>query len=345
METPKFKGSFEGPLACFSRLQKAQTEPLSKEEFAVFLGSLFTDFEDADPSGDKEDVIEKLFKIFDRNQDGKLNFSEFEAMWEQWVVSMLRPKCAFIAVDIQNDFISGSLSLKNIPAGRDPERVVPVINDLTEHLPFDVVVYSIDWHPKDHISFFENKHCRTFHPSSKVSAQDARVLDTVVFCDPCSESGCVEQTLWPSHCVQGSWGAQLHEDLRLADKALKIYKGDNTDVDSYSAFWDNARRFETSLHSELRNHGITTVFVCGLAYDVCVAFTALHALELGYGTILVENASCGTSEEAVEKMKRRLQDQLCLIVDSSEVADLVSGKKRPWRLGLQLAKASALQMC
>lgn len=345
MDTPKFKGSFESPLACFDRLQKAQTELLSREEFAVFLGSLFTDWEDANSTVDREAVTEKLFKIFDRNQDGKLDFSEFEAMWGQWVVSMLQPKCALVAVDVQNDFISGSLSLKNIPAGQDPERVVSVINDLTEQLPFDVVVYTLDWHPKDHISFFENKHCRPFHSSSKVSVQDARTLDTVIFSDDCSGSGCVEQTLWPSHCVQNTWGAQLHKDLRLADKALKIYKGSHPDTDSYSAFWDNLKRSETSLHSELRNRGITTVFVCGLAYDVCVSFTALHALELGYGTVLIEDASCGTSAEAVERMKCRLQDRLCLTVNSWEVADLVSGKRRPWRLGLQLAAASDLQMC
>ncbi|CAN8004641.1 unnamed protein product, partial [Ixodes hexagonus] len=342
VDTPKFKGCFESPLACFSRLQKAQTEPLSREEFAAFLASLFTDWEDADPSLDKEGVAERLFKAFDRNQDGKLDFSEFEAMWGQWVVQMLQPKSAFVVVDVQNDFISGTLSLKNIPAGQDPECIIPVINELTEQLPFDVVVYTFDWHPRDHISFFENKHCRVFHPSSKVSVQDARTLDTVVFIDRRSESGCIEQTLWPSHCVQDSWGAELHKDLRLADGALKIYKGINPDVDSYSAFWDNARSSETSLHRELRNRGVTTVFVCGLAYDVCVGFTALHALELGYGTILVGNACCGTSAEAVERMKSKLQDRLCLIVDSLEVADLVSGKRRPWQLGLQLATASTL---
>ena len=75
---------------------------------------------------------------------------------------------ALLVIDVQNDFISGSLSVKNCPAQHDGAEVVPVINTLIDTAQFDVVVYSCDWHPKDHISFIENVHLRDMHQSSEV---------------------------------------------------------------------------------------------------------------------------------------------------------------------------------
>ena len=47
----------------------------------------------------------------------------------------------------------------------------------------------------------------------------------------------MEQVLWPAHCVQESWGAQLHQDLKVHPKGKVIHKGINPEVDSYSAFF------------------------------------------------------------------------------------------------------------
>ena len=97
-----------------------------------------------------------------------------------------------------------------------------------------------------------------------------------------------EQVLWPRHCVQESWGAELHKDLKVEDddnnddhgnnvllvqvhpKGRVIYKGVNPNIDSYSAFFDNSKLGKTCLEELIRNEGCTDVYVCGIATDVCV---------------------------------------------------------------------------
>ncbi|RVE52563.1 hypothetical protein evm_002682 [Chilo suppressalis] len=109
-------------------------------------------------------------------------------------------------------------------------RVVEPINRLLDTVPFDAVFYSLDWHPPDHVSFIDNVHMRELHPSSPVSADKAQAYDTVVFAGPPP----MKQRLWPRHCVQDTWGADLHKDLKKefhADQAADgtRYPGKCTD--------------------------------------------------------------------------------------------------------------------
>lgn len=88
----------------------------------------------------------------------------------------------------------------------------------------------------------------------------------------------MDQKLWPAHCIQNSWGAELHPDLKVVDEktdpmkrsVVYVYKGCKSDIDSYSAFFDNCRLNETTLNNDLKKLGITDLYVCGLAADVCV---------------------------------------------------------------------------
>lgn len=88
----------------------------------------------------------------------------------------------------------------------------------------------------------------------------------------------VEQRLWPAHCIQDTYGAELHANLkRISEKTdplgrsvIYVYKGSKSEIDSYSAFYDNCRLNETTLNADLKNNGITDIYVCGLAADVCV---------------------------------------------------------------------------
>lgn len=82
-------------------------------------------------------------------------------------------------IDVQNDFISGSLAIERCPAGQDGRAVVPIVNDLIENVPFDVIAYSLDWHPENHISFIDNIHLRPLHPSSKVSMPNKHLYGTL----------------------------------------------------------------------------------------------------------------------------------------------------------------------
>lgn len=162
---------------------------------------------------------------------------------------------ALLLVDIQNDFLpTGALP---VPEG---DQVVPVANRLMPH--FKLVVATRDWHPPDHCSFADN------HPGFAVG-------DTVTVAG-------IEQMLWPTHCVCDTPGAAFAPALNQEPIARIISKGTDPQTDSYSGFFDNARRHDTGLHDFLRNHEIKRLCVVGLATNVCVVATVLDARDLGY---------------------------------------------------------------
>ncbi|MHB8901915.1 MAG: bifunctional nicotinamidase/pyrazinamidase [Thermoguttaceae bacterium] len=191
---------------------------------------------------------------------------------------------ALVIVDVQNDFCpKGALA---VPEG---DQVVDIINRLQPQ--FDLVVATQDWHPADHGSFAAN------HPGRR--AGDQIDLNGLV------------QILWPVHCVQGTTGAELHPRLNRSRIARVFQKGTDPTVDSYSGFFDNGHRHATGLAEYLQGQGVTDVYVCGLATDYCVMFTALDAVELAFNTHLLENACRGVElrpgdiQEAVERMRRQ----------------------------------------
>lgn len=146
-----------------------------------------------------------------------------------------------------------------VPHGDD---VVAIANDAMDD--FELVVASRDWHPRDHLSFASQ------HPGKKPG--DVIDLDGV------------EQTLWPDHCVQDTHGAELHLLLRTQRIRHTVFKGTDRRIDSYSAFFDNARKRSTGLEVYLREQGVDEVHIMGLATDYCVKFTALDAVDLGFRT-------------------------------------------------------------
>lgn len=192
-------------------------------------------------------------------------------------------RTALILVDIQNDFIPGGA----LPA-KDGAQVVPVANRLQDH--FDLVVATQDWHPKNHLSFASN------HPGKS----PGEVIEL---------SG-LDQVLWPDHCVQGSAGARFHSELSTEKIDQVIRKGDDYRIDSYSGFFDNGHLKATGLEDYLRSNDVDSVFVCGLATDYCVKYTALDAVELGFNTSVVTDACRGVElqqgdiDAALEEMMR-----------------------------------------
>lgn len=171
---------------------------------------------------------------------------------------------ALIIVDVQNDFMpSGALAVK------DGDKIVPIINDLQSK--FDFIVATQDWHPQDHGSFAAN------HEGKKVG--EFIDLNGVI------------QILWPVHCVQGTFGAEFHQGLKKQNWKGVFQKGTNPLVDSYSGFFDNNKMGDTGLSLFLKKHHVTDVYICGLATDYCVKFTVLDALEEGFNTFLVADAT------------------------------------------------------
>ena len=170
---------------------------------------------------------------------------------------------ALVVVDVQNDFCPGGAL-----AVPDGDAVIPVIHRMAPL--FEHILLTQDWHPPGHASFASS------HPGAKP-------FD--VFAMPYGP-----QVLWPDHCVQGSHGAALVAGLAVDSAFLLLRKGIHASVDSYSAFLEADRKTTTGLGALLAARGVGRVFVCGLATDFCVAFTALDARAAGFETIVVEDA-------------------------------------------------------
>lgn len=171
---------------------------------------------------------------------------------------------ALIVVDVQNCFIEGG----TLPVGKGAE-VVPVINKLAS--AFENIVVTQDWHTPGHASFASSHAGKKPFETTKLSYGS--------------------QVLWPDHCVQGTDDAGLHKDLKLPTAQLIIRKGFHKDMDSYSAFEEANHKTATGLAGYLKQRGIKTVFVTGLATDFCVAWTAMDARKLGFEVYVIEDAT------------------------------------------------------
>jgi nicotinamidase/pyrazinamidase len=191
---------------------------------------------------------------------------------------------ALIITDIQNDFCPGGAL-----AIREGDEIVPLINQLQPR--FELVVATQDWHPQGHGSFAAN------HPGKKIG----EVIDL---------NG-LPQILWPVHCVENTLGADFHPGLDRGRIARVFHKGADPGIDSYSAFFDNGHRKATGLGDYLKEQGIDEVYLCGLAIDYCVKFSALDALDLGFKTYVIEDACRGVNlrpgdvEKAIGEMRAK----------------------------------------
>ncbi|MBT9263905.1 bifunctional nicotinamidase/pyrazinamidase [Pseudomonas sp. MG-9] len=193
----------------------------------------------------------------------------------------MSPRTALLVIDVQNDFTPGGQLA--VPEG---DQIVPLINRLGGL--FKQVVIAQDWHPTGHASFASS------HPGRKP-------YDVI-------QLPYGEQTLWPQHCVQGTTGAEFHPKLDLPHAQLIIRKGCNPDIDSYSAFLEADRRTTTGLAGYLKERGIDTVYMVGLALDFCVMFSALDARAAGFNAFVVLDACRaidmdGSLAAAMERMQ------------------------------------------
>ncbi|CAL4085364.1 unnamed protein product [Meganyctiphanes norvegica] len=321
--------------ACFKAFDKDEDGFLSQAEFAALCRALFRN-ERGKPYPVEQDMLNNIFTIFDTNKDHVIDKDEFRHCWQNWIKQIVRPVTALVIVDVQNDFITGSLAIKDIPGAQDGLEVITPINQLLDEVRFDMVVYTLDWHPENHVSFIDNKDKFPIHESSKVSVEDAQIMDTMIF-DIKGDGTMTEQKMWPRHCVMNTWGAELHTDLKIFEEHLAVYKGSDPNTDSYSAFWDNNKVSHTNLKETLDKKAVTDVYVCGIAYDVCVAATANHSIEEGYRTILLDNCSKGVCEDDMQTTRDHIIAKNGIVVQSHQVKSLVTGRDRPPCLGYQHA--------
>jgi nicotinamidase/pyrazinamidase len=187
---------------------------------------------------------------------------------------------ALVLVDLQYDFLPGGA----LAVARGDETIAIAQRLMRDH---DTVLATQDWHPRDHKSFAAN------NPGTSIG--EVITLDGL------------PQVMWPAHCVRGTRGAELHDEL---DGITQVFqKGTNPDIDSYSGFFDNGHKKATGLEGWLREHGVTDLTVVGLATDYCVKYTVLDARQLGFG-VRVVTAGCravelspGDGDRAFDEMR------------------------------------------
>ncbi len=177
-----------------------------------------------------------------------------------------RARDALLVVDLQHDFLPGGA----LAVQEGDEVIAPIARVAPA---FETVVATQDFHPKGHVSFASS------HPGRKAFETLALPFGS--------------QELWPDHCVQGTHGAEIHPGFPDRVATLVLRKGTRREVDSYSAFRENVgpdgKRPTTGLAAWLDARGVRRVFVCGLARDFCVKWSALDAAAAGFETYLLDD--------------------------------------------------------
>lgn len=203
---------------------------------------------------------------------------------------------ALLVIDIQNDFCPGGAL-----AVADGDAIIPGVVELASR--FKHIVLTQDWHPRGHASFASTHGAEPFSTTTLAYG---------------------EQVLWPDHCVQGSVGGEFHKDIESVVHAASavVRKGMNPGVDSYSAFFENDKTTATGLAGYLRDRGIERVFCVGLAYDYCVAYSALDARREGFEAVVVKDLArpiatpVGEGRTTVDVVEQAFATQGVVVVGS-----------------------------
>ncbi len=199
-----------------------------------------------------------------------------------------------IVIDVQNDFCPGGALA--VPGGDGVVAPIFSIAPLFAH-----IILTQDWHPAHHISFAAS------HPGKK-SYESIQLANGA-------------QTVWPTHCVQGTPGADFHPGLYLPRAELILRKGFRPQVDSYSAFFENDRATPTGLAGYLRERGLARVFLAGLAYDYCVGYSALDARRLGFPAVVLRDACRAIDlNSSVAAMEAQFAEAGVAVIHSTELS-------------------------
>lgn len=175
---------------------------------------------------------------------------------------------ALLIIDLQNDFCPAHDGIGGALAVTAGDQIIPAVNQLAR--AFRHVVLTQDWHPAGHISF------ASAHPG-------AEPYQTI-------QVAYGQQTLWPDHCIQGTPGADFHPALDVPHAELIVRKGCRKEIDAYSALMENDHVTPTGLAGYLHDHGIQRLFLCGLAYDYCVRFSAIDGIAHDFECFVIQDA-------------------------------------------------------
>ena len=196
---------------------------------------------------------------------------------------------SLLIIDVQNDFCpGGALEVIN------GDQIVEPINNFQSD--FENIVITQDWHPNDHKCFASNHELEEY--------------STIEF-------SYGNQILWPDHCIQNTIGADIHDKLDTTRSSLILRKGLNKNIDSYSAFFENDRETSTGLDGYFKCKNIQSLYICGLAFDFCVFYTAMDGIELGYDVFVIEplTKAINLNSSKTQAKKAMLENRVKLITN------------------------------
>lgn len=225
-----------------------------------------------------------------------------------------RIRTALILVDIQHDFIDGSLAVP------DATSILPEVKTLlapSTASAWDLIVTTQDFHPAGHISFASSH-------AGKEPFHEIQVPHPIL-----GEQAMMPQMLWPDHCVQGTRGSELHPSLvdelshhpSTYDSAHhNVQKGTELNCDGYSGFALNGYVRFTRLVRLLAEHQIERLVIAGLATDYCCKATIVDARKFHFDTIVVRSAMRGVSQEASQQAFHEFEQWGCTVVSDAKQA-------------------------
>jgi len=196
-------------------------------------------------------------------------------------------KNILLLVDPLNDFADSKGTLY-VPGG---EGIIPTLNKLMSDIKWDEIILIQDWHPSNHKSFASNN-------------EGAELFSMI-------DLNGISQVMWTDHGIQNSWGSEPHPDL---DKKWTqvVQKGMNTELDSYSAFYENDGKTKTEIFDLFEKLGIDSendvLYITGLATDYCVKYTALDAKKHFNSVIIIEDAIAGIDPVGVKNSLNEMFD-------------------------------------
>jgi nicotinamidase-related amidase len=247
-------------------------------------------------------------------------------------MATLADRAALIVVDMQEDFCppvcliiraySSRVAADQVQNGTLPvangREIAPIINKLLE-LPFKQKIATIDWHPRDHISFASQ------HPDKEAFASTHTINNPVAANKDDPEYQII--SLWPDHCIQGTPGAEFIPEVNDSQFTQILRKGSDARFEALSGFgppFRNPAVLTSKLSACLSENDIKRVYVCGLARDYCVRATAIDAADLGYETFMFEDATkaVDTSESGMQEATSKMQAHGVKLITSESLLSL-----------------------
>lgn len=201
---------------------------------------------------------------------------------------------ALFIVDMQNDFMPwGTLP---VPGS---DTLIPIINHLMDF--FSLIIASRDAHPEHHISF------ATTHPGRKA-------FETITYKGKTLK-------LWPEHCVKNTPGADFSKGLNIQPIQKVFYKAEKENQEAFSVFFDEDKQPTLSCHRYLQSLGVTSLYLCGVATEVCVKANALDACKLGYEVFIIAEACRGITKEGENAAIQEIQKQGIHVISLTKIRD------------------------